>query len=124
MPSARISQHAVQRYTDRVDRATSPAVARLRIAQILALGRWRPSPRHWMSGASRRPGTRFVYWAELPSVCVIVVEGTAVTLVTRELTRGPRMRPPGSHAGAARSRRQRLQPVERWRWYGDAEETA
>jgi len=90
MPSVRISQHAVKRYNDRVDRAASSAVARKRIGEILTLGKWRVKPRHWMSDTSSRPGMRFVYWAEMPGVCVIVVDGTAVTLITRQLTRSRR----------------------------------
>ena len=123
MPSARISQHAVQRYSDRVDRASPPAVARLQIAEILARGRWRAWPRHWMRGTSSPPGTRFVYWAELPGVCVIVIEGTAVTLITRQLTRARRMSPPASIGHNGRPHRA-LREDARWRWNGEIEQPA
>lgn len=123
MSSARISQHAVRRYSDRIDRAASPAVARLQIAEILARGRWRASPRHSMSGTSSPPGTRFVYWAEMPGVCVIVVEGTAVTLVTRQLTRARRLVPPASIGRVGRPRHA-LRAHARWRWNGEIEQPA
>ena len=124
MSSIRISHHAAQRYIDRVDSTAAPAAARMRVAQILARGRWRASPRHWMSETNPAPGTRFVYWAGLPGVCVIVVNATATTLVTRAVTTAARRERRLMVIGLSTGDRRRHTPQPRWRWSGEIEEIA
>jgi hypothetical protein len=40
-----------------------------------------------MRNVKKTPGLRFIYWAELPGVCGLVLDGALITLVTRELFR-------------------------------------
>jgi hypothetical protein len=78
-----VSRHAVDRYRERVDRSVSTSTARRAIRQILRAGRWRPTPRKWMRHVRKTPGLRFVYWHERPHICLLVLEGTVVTVLTR-----------------------------------------
>lgn len=92
MSPVRISRHAVERYISRVDPAVSPSEARVCVARILALGRSRSTPRHWMRSEVRlTPGLRFVYWSEQPHVCLLVLDGVVITTVTRSLYRRRRL---------------------------------
>ncbi len=82
----RITAHAIERWRQRVDPACSWLGAHLAIRKLLNGGRSRPTPRHWM----RRPaesGTTYVYNASYPSICVVVADRTAVTIITRQLGR-------------------------------------
>jgi hypothetical protein len=88
----RISQHAIERYQGRVDTSASLTEARLVLGRMLSLGRVRPTPRRWMRDRAQTPGLVYVYWAELPGVCGLVLDGTLVTVVTRELCRAGRAR--------------------------------
>ena len=47
-------------------------------------GRKRPTPRHW-TRVRPAPGLRFVYWAERPDVCALLLGGKVVTVTTRAL---------------------------------------
>lgn len=40
-------------------------------------------------GVRLTPGLRFVYWAEKSDVCVLVLDGTVITILTRTLCRRP-----------------------------------
>jgi hypothetical protein len=83
-----ITQHAVDRYLSRVDSSVSPYEARECIRRILAFGRVRSTPRHWMRARVQlTPGLRFVYWHEQPDVCALVLDGAVVTILTRALCR-------------------------------------
>jgi hypothetical protein len=84
----RITDHATTRWADRVANGSSPARAREEIAQFVATGRVRPTPRSWMTGVKPAPGVAFLYSASFPGVCGIVTDGAVVTFVTRELCRG------------------------------------
>jgi hypothetical protein len=83
----RISAHAVERYRLRVAPNSSLAAARFALEQMTVAGNLRPRPRHWTRNVSPTPGLRFLYWAELPSVCGLVLDGVLMTVVTRELCR-------------------------------------
>ncbi len=80
----RISRHAIDRYLGRVDRTADRSMAFQAIAAMLASGTVRTTPRWWMT-CRLAPGTRLVYSAVNPDVCLIVNEGTVVTLITRAL---------------------------------------
>lgn len=56
------------------------------LSSFLATGHRRPRPRHWTT-ARPAPGTSFVYSAAQPGVCVVLRDGTAVTVLTRWLCR-------------------------------------
>ncbi len=92
MVRARITQHAIERYISRVEPSASPNRARACVERIVIRGQVRSTPRHWMRHRVRiTPGLRFVYWAEHPYVCALVLEGAVVTIVHRSLY----CRPPG-----------------------------
>jgi hypothetical protein len=86
MREVRITAHAIERWQQRVDPHASWLSAHLAIRKLLNTGRSRPNPRHWMRRPTD-PGTTYVYSATHPGVGMIVTNGTAVTLVTRELAR-------------------------------------
>jgi hypothetical protein len=86
MVRARITQHAIERYISRVEPSASPDRARACVEQIVIRGQVRSTPRHWMRHQVRiTPGLRFVYWAEQPYVCALVLDGAVVTIVHRSL---------------------------------------
>jgi hypothetical protein len=111
---ARIAHHAVERWIERVDGTASLAEARMAVGRFVALGRARPTPRHWMRGLVRQePGTVFVYNAERPRVCAVVVDGVVVTVLVRALfERTSRHLTTVTHDGRRPSADERA----RWRW--------
>jgi hypothetical protein len=103
----RISAHAVERWQQRVDQAASPAVARRALNQFVRHGQARPTPRRWMKDVRQTPGLRFVYCADRPGVCVLVMNNTALTVVTRTLCR------PAAQLRRAQTRRREHGRTER-----------
>lgn len=112
MRSQRITQHAVQRFIERVDRAATPSVAASRIAAMLENGRVRPNPR-WWTGSRPEPGTMFVYSADEPEACLLATRDAVVTVVSRDLCATTRRKREalGRHA---RSGRRRGRPTDPW----------
>ncbi len=116
-----VSLHAIDRWVERVDPDSTRSVASVAIAHILATGRVRPTPRHWLR-RSATPGTTYAFSAAFPGVCVIVSNSTAVTIITRNLVRTDRsvsVSSRGPRHGADRSpmsRGRRLAPS----WNGDS----
>jgi hypothetical protein len=91
MVRPRITRHAIDRYIGRVDHAASHDEAQRCIARIIEGGHVRSTPRHWMrAGARLTPGLRFVYWAGQADVCLLVLDGAVITVITRALCRRPR----------------------------------
>jgi len=88
----RITAHAIERWQERVDPASSWLAAHLTVRKLLNTGRSRPTPRHWMRRPIE-PGTTYVFNASYPGVCAIVTDGAAVTIITRELVRTNPLRP-------------------------------
>lgn len=109
----RITAHAIERYQERVDPESSWLAAHLAIRKLLATGRSRPTPRHWMRRPVE-PGTTFIFSAWHPGVCAIVTDGAAVTIITRELVRSTPAR-----AIAAEAPRPRLAPPPVPRYFDD-----
>jgi hypothetical protein len=83
-----LTRHAVDRYLERVEPGLSRAEASRRLSTVVSLGRFRPTPRHWMRDVKWSPGLRFLYWAGEPNVCALIREGAVVTVLTRRLCRG------------------------------------
>jgi hypothetical protein len=94
--SLRISNHAVNRWRERVETSCRSDQAQE--------GRSRPTPRRWMKEVKPGPGLRFIYAADRPGVCVLARDGTAMTVLTRSLCRGGR-RPRTGAAGRPRGER-------------------
>jgi hypothetical protein len=80
----RISEHAIQRYQERVDASSSVAVAVGAMRQILTTGTARPRPRNWTTSRAE-PAMRWIYAAERPDICLVVRNSTVVTVLTVEL---------------------------------------
>jgi hypothetical protein len=81
-----ITEHAIERWQERVDPANSWLAAHLAIRKLLNSGRSRATPRHWMRRPIE-PGTAYDFSASYPGVCAIVSDDAAVTIITRELVR-------------------------------------
>jgi hypothetical protein len=80
-----LTQHVIDRYRQRVDPTASPEEARLVLGRMVCLGHARSTPRHWMRNVNQTPGLKFLYWAELPGVCGLILDGALLTLITRKL---------------------------------------
>jgi len=109
----RITEHAVDRYQERVDPGASRQESLLALQQFAALGRRTVRPRHWMGTCRLGPGVQCIYWATRPGICLLVCNDAAVTAITRRLcqqTKSP------VRLSAARPE---LTPQRRWRWDGD-----
>src|SRR5438067_6148622 len=109
----RVSYHAIERYRQRVAPGSSYVTARLRLEQIVALGRTRSTPRRWMRGqVSPTPGLRFLYWCQRPDICALLIDDVVLTVVTRAMFTGLR-------TGEARPvGRPRTLETSDWRWDG------
>ncbi len=92
MADRRITQHAIRRFIERVDRSASPAAAAHRIASMVASGRTRPNPRAWTNCKSG-DGTVFIYSADEPEACLVATSYAVVTVVSRDLCATNRRRP-------------------------------
>ena len=57
---------------------------------MVARGRMRSRPRHWTRGVHQTPGLRFLYWADMPDLCALVLDGVVITVLTREVCRPSR----------------------------------
>ncbi len=94
-PAAFVSAHAIQRYQERVDPTVSRREALRDIREVVNEGKARPRPRHW-THVDARPGSRYVYWAGRPGVCVVMRDGAVVTVFSRQACSEWRPNPGGS----------------------------
>lgn len=114
--------HAVERWQERVDPRISAAEARMALRRFVSLSRARATPRHWMrEDVKPAPGLLFLYSADRPGVCVLVRDGVALTVITRELTHSPTSR---RHLRLVQPAPPLRDPVPRWHWNGDLGEAA
>ena len=116
----RLTAHALQRWQERVDTGATLTQARLELDQFVSCGRARPTPRHW-THVKPTPGLTFVYCAQRPSVCALVVGGVVVTVLTRALYRATAPRGGAALHGIGQPRKdrsRRMVPVSAWRWDG------
>ena len=79
--SPRITQHAADRYRQRVEDISSVEAAR-RLAFLASDATRRPTPRRWTTVESK-PGILFLYPHSDPDVCLIVKNDTVVTVLSR-----------------------------------------
>ena len=112
MPNKLITQHAVQRFMQRVDRTVSANQAAGRIAAMLEHGRVRPNPRRWTTSRPA-PGTVFIYCADEPEACLVATGGAVVTVVSRDLCAASRPYREAPRRPTRGGRRPRLIP-DRW----------
>lgn len=86
-----LSAHAIERWQERVDPSAPRRDAATDLLRFVLSGRRRPTPRHW-TAVRPQPGVWFVYDAEQPGVCAVVVDRTVVTVLTRALCRATNRR--------------------------------
>jgi hypothetical protein len=79
-----ITNHAVDRYHERVDPSATPSIAFWAIRDMLATGVVRTKPRAWTT-CRLEPGQRLVYSALCADACLVITEGCVVTVLSREL---------------------------------------
>lgn len=125
-----VSNHAIQRYRERVDRSASRPEAVLALGQIVTRGRSRPLPRHWLRGhVAPAPGLLFLTWSQRPGVCLLVRGGVVVTVVTRAMCKPEGNRHltvvrSGRCAGSARGAIRRAEEAWCWDGFVDLDEAA
>jgi hypothetical protein len=82
----RISEHATTRFIERVAPRVPDSNAVKIFQSLVCNGRSRGTPRWWMKNrVTKTPGTRYVYWSDLPDVCALVRNGTVVTVLTKSM---------------------------------------
>ena len=110
-----ITGHAIERCQQRVASAlTRDEVIEL-LCTMVSAGRTRTTPRKWTKrSVSPAPGLRFLYWAELPDVCGLVVGRTLVTVLTRDSCGTGRLSDRHRPTSGLHKRRQRHTDQERF----------
>lgn len=84
----RATQHAIDRYIERVAPTCTRRDAVESINRLVSAGHARSTPRHWMRGATAlTPGMRYVYSASQPGTCALVVGESVITIITRQMYR-------------------------------------
>lgn len=79
-----VTPHSIDRYRDRVDPTASRQTALRTILSIVRTARSRPRPRHWTCVESQ-PGSRYLYSATHPGICLVERDGAIVTLFSRSI---------------------------------------
>lgn len=82
----RISQHAIDRYRQRVAAVTTAEAAR-RLAEFASDSTRRPTPRRWTEVAPA-PGVLFLYPHADSDVCLVMKGNTVVTVFSRVVCLG------------------------------------
>jgi hypothetical protein len=116
----RLSAHAVQRWSERVDPGAAQIEARFALGQLISHGRVRATPRHW-TDVGADPGLTFVYWSHRPTVCALIVDGVVVTVLTRTLCRSTAARSTAALRALGADPADclpRIEPAPAWRWDG------
>jgi hypothetical protein len=98
-----VSDHAVLRYRQRVERI--PRVqARRRLQGLAAMARWQELPRRW-TALVLHPGTHYGYLSHRPDVGLLEREGVVVTVLSERFLRQqwqPRPKPDGWGCASSR----------------------
>lgn len=82
-PTPVITKHAIDRYLARVDATATPRQAAVAISRIIDHAVARSRPRHWSRVIGQAAGTRYLYSARQPDVCLVVAGGAVVTVHAR-----------------------------------------
>lgn len=91
----RISQHAIDRYRQRVE-LVDAATASGRLAEMAAASTRRPTPRRWTVVAPA-PRALFLYPHHRSDVCLLMKDETIVTVFSRVICLEWRARQPDGH---------------------------
>ena len=81
-----VTRHAVDRFRDRVNRSSTRAEAVTAVRRIGGSARICSRPRKWcrLAGITSEPGTRYLYSAVYPGVCLVVRGNAVVTVFSKE----------------------------------------
>jgi hypothetical protein len=82
-PTPIITRHAIERYQQRVDRSASKREAGIAISQILDKATARARPRRWSRTIAHATGSRYLYSADHPGICLVVAGGAVITVHSR-----------------------------------------
>jgi hypothetical protein len=82
-PTPVITKHAIERYQQRVDPRASVREAAVAMSRILDRAAVCSNPRRWSRVIAKAPGTRYLYSADNPGVCLVVAGGAVVTVHSR-----------------------------------------
>lgn len=111
-----ISDHAVDRWLERVDGGASRAEARLAMLAFANRGTVSETPRWWMRRVPE-PGDRYIYCATRRGICLVMARDGVVVTVYRH-TQGPRRRGHLWLMAQPAALRTREIPHPRWRLGG------
>jgi hypothetical protein len=82
-PTPVITRHAIERYQQRVDPHASVREAAVALSRIMDKAAVCSRPRRWSRVIAQAPGTRYLYSADRPGVCLVVAGGAVVTVHSR-----------------------------------------
>jgi hypothetical protein len=82
-----ITKHAIERYAERVESGLTQRDIVGRLVDIIDTATVRSTPRRWMRAAATAAGTRYLYSAQHPDVCLVVAGGAVVTVHSRRMCR-------------------------------------
>ena len=108
-----VSPHALFRYQQRVDPTADRRQAIRAILLIESKAKARSTPRKWTRNGTRvkpRPGSRYLYSADYPDICLVVRDGVVVTVFSKRVCaewkpeRSERYKPAGRRASPYKRR--------------------
>jgi hypothetical protein len=81
-----VSSHAIDQYIERINPTMTRPEAALLLRELLEVAHVRSRPRKW-TGIRATPGTRYLYSAAHPGVCLVERDGRIRTVFGRETSR-------------------------------------
>lgn len=81
-----VTRHAIDRFRNRVDRSATTAEAVDAVRHIGGSARTCSRPRKWcrLAGVRTQPGSRYLYSAVYPGICLVVRGNAVVTVFSKE----------------------------------------
>ena len=81
-----VTHHAITRFRERVDRSATRTEAVNAVRRIGGSARPCSRPRKWcrLAGVGTQPGSRYLYSAVYPGICLVVRENVVVTVFSKE----------------------------------------
>ena len=82
-----VTRHAIDRFRERVEPCATLDEVVNAIHQISSSARVRSQPRRWcrLVGVRTQPGSRYLYSAAYPGVCLVVRGNAVVTVFSRKV---------------------------------------
>lgn len=81
-----VTCHAINRFRDRVDRTATRTEAVNAVRRIGGSARICSRPRKWcrLAGVTPQPGSRYLYSAVYPGICLVVRGNAVVTVFSKD----------------------------------------